>query len=263
MATVPEIREANEREELLEGFRRSPYQNVLASHEPSAIEGGLAVGPYEILPGQVPSKPVIRDAKTKSLLKGSGRYPRQAPAFPPTALQAVTESATTEYREKADYRAEFERLFPAGGDVSERGSLAWLFDQFWAACEGSPQYVPCPHEDCGKKHLVAFKKEAATMFKMIELGVGKAAQTVNINSREDKLVRVLEQRVVDINIHGLPDDVAQRMQVIEAAGFRLLDEGESDGGLGDAGSSGGNPRPEPETERDSGSSPSEDAPLGG
>lgn len=215
-----EVREYNAQEALVAAFEKSAHGKLLDEYTPEQTITGLRVGPVEILEGQDPKKPVIRDARTKRLLEGSGRYPR--------ANDAAMVGRATGYKNTTEYRQAFEALFPAGGDVNERGSLAWWFDQAWAAAEGSPQYVDCPHPDLcperNKKHVVAWKKDSSIIFKMIELGVGKAPQTVNINSHEEKIIQALEHRVIDVNIQGLaPVDVAERQRVIQAFGY-MIDE---------------------------------------
>lgn len=55
---------------------------------------------------------------------------------------------------------------------------------------------------------------------MIELAVGKAQQTVNVNVNEEKLVKSLEYRIVDIQMHDLQDtDVSNRVKLIESFGY--------------------------------------------
>lgn len=218
MPTAREVREYNAQEALVEAFSKTAHGKLLEEYQPEQTITGLRIGPVEILQGQDPAKPVIRDARTKKLMEGSGRYPR--------ANDSAMVGRQFAYKNTTEYRQAFEALFPAGGDVSERGSLAWWFDQAWAAAEGSPQYVDCPHpESCpekNKKHVVAFKKDAALIFRMIELAVGKAPQTVNINSHEEKIIQALEHRVIDVNIQGLSsDDTAKRAQVIEAFGYEV------------------------------------------
>lgn len=239
MATAREIREAQEQvreirdfESLERGLEASQHAYLLNEYPVERSGMGIIVGPVEVLAGLEPSKPVIRDASTKRLLPGSGKYPGSK-----AAVQKEAGSQDVSYREKVEYREAFERLFPAGGDADERGSLAWLFDQFWAAVEGSPQMVDCPHPEYHDdpkhhtplKHVVAFKKDAASMFKMIELGVGRAAQTININKKEERLVQVLEQRQIDVRLHGIEqDEVIAREQMLAGYGYKLAGEAEGE-----------------------------------
>jgi len=210
-----EIREANDREALIEAFRAGDYGHLLDEHEPEVIDASsVRVGPYIIRPGASADKPVIVDATTKRMVKGSGRLPK--------GNDPVLTGKATAYKQTKEYRQAFEEMFPAGGDVDERGSLAWWFDQAWAAAEGSPQYVECPHTECKQKHVVAMKKDGGLIFKMIELAVGRAPQTVNVNSKHEEIVKALEYRVYDVTLHGIgADEADERHQLIQQFGYTL------------------------------------------
>lgn len=216
--TAREVRESNEREALVVALEKTQYANLLDEHSPEYLPSGyVKLGPIEIRPGQNPDKPVIVDARTKRMMEGSGR--------PPKANDPVLVGKGTGYKNSTEYRKAFEALFPAGGDIDERGSLAWWFDQAWAAAEGSPQYVDCPHPDSHVdksdgplKHVVAFKKDAALIFRMIELAVGKAPQTINLNSKSEQIVQSLEYRVYDVTLHGIDEGEADRRRDL-IAGF--------------------------------------------
>jgi hypothetical protein len=200
------------------------------------VVGGI-IGETEVLQGRTLSEPpLVRHYKTKKRYKGSGRYgppPEHVRdlGLPPTLLQQVAlERTSKNYRETASYREAFEALLPANADIAERGSLAWWFDQAWEAAEGSPQVIECPHPELHTsgashgakplKHIVAFKKEANLIFKMIELAVGKAQQTTNININEKKLVESLEYRVIDVRLQSIDDaEVSDRIKMISELGY--------------------------------------------
>ena len=221
--SASQIRTANEMELLVDGLKASPHSSVLDEYEVEKTAVGIKVGPIEVMPGIQPDKPVIRDARTKHLLPGSGRHPLK---------EKVPEKAVTpvsDYRKTVQYREAFEQLFPAGGDPDERGSLAWWFDKAWMAAEGSPQLVECAHPELHQdkksgppKHIVAFKLDGALIFKMIELAVGKASQSININAREEKIVKALEYRVYDVNLNGISDsEASERRAMIESFGYSI------------------------------------------
>lgn len=218
-----EIRTANEMELLVEGLKASPHAAVLNEYEVERIAVGIKVGPVEVMPGLHPDKPVLRDANTKHLLPGSGKHRPKEKALP-SKVQDLAD-----HRKSVQYREAFEALFPAGGDADERGSLAWWFDKAWLAAEGSPQLVDCAHPEMHQdkksgppKHIVAFKKDGALIFKMIELAVGKASQSITINAREEKIVKALEYRVYDVNLHGISDSEADdRRSMIEGFGYKI------------------------------------------
>lgn len=226
-------------EKLLLAISESAYADELLENEPTITDTGVVVGRVEALPGL--DKPVLRDATTKRKLPGSGQYARKSSSSTAVVQVGAVLPSPTSYRATPEYRQKFEELFPTGGDIEDRGSLAWWFDQAWSAAEGSPQEIQCPHPEWHTekehrgtpvRHVVAFKKDGSLIFKMIELAVGKATQTQNINMKEERLVKVLEQRTVDVKVLGISaDDVDHRMKAIEAFGYPLLTE-ETDGYAG-------------------------------
>lgn len=230
-ATAREVREFNEAEKLALKLRGTEYAHYLEEFDIVPLPGGIVrIGPIEVFEGANPDKPVIRSKDTKRTLKGSGPMKRHSKEE--KAATALTPNA--DFRSSVSYREAFEALLPADADVSVRGSLAWWFDQAWQAAEGSPQLVDCPHPDLHEKskqpikHIVAFKKEATLIFKMLELAVGKAQQTVNVNTNERKLIESLEHRVVEIKLQGFDvSDTDARIDMIRSFGYQLT-EGESD-----------------------------------
>lgn len=231
MATPREIREHNAIEKLAYKLVGTEYEHYLEEYEIVPLpDGKVRVGPLEIFEGANPDKPVIRDKDTKRTVKGSGPMKRHSKE----ELNPVLPSTTDSYRNSMSYREAFERLLPADADVNVRGSLAWWFDQAWQAAEGSPQMVDCPHPELHAhskqpiKHLVAMKKDGQLVFKMLELAVGKAQQTVNVNTNERKLIESLEHRVVEIKLQGFDvADTDARINMIKSFGYQLA-EGESD-----------------------------------
>lgn len=257
--TSAEIRDRNKAEELaVQLLTGTVHEYLLTSGHPflPVIKGkykvvvGAVIGDVEVLKGRTPDdKPMVRNAKTKRRLQGSGRYgPPEALEVEdgfedlPTPKQALLATKPDNFRETVSYREAFEVLFPAGGDIGDRGSLAWWFDQAWSAAEGSPQLIECPHPETHKdrsprtgplKHVVAFKKEPNLIFKMIELAVGKAQQTVNVNVNEQKLVESLEYRVIDIKMQDFKEgEVDNRIRLIESFGYDAgLPKALTEGGL--------------------------------
>lgn len=201
---------------------------------------GAHIAELEVLKGRDDDdKPLLRNKNSKLRFKGSGRFGPSYGKAPVVLADPVTgivpEAPKTmnkpaDFRQTLSYREAFEQLFPAGGDINDRGSLSWWFDQAWEAAEGSPQLVECPHPELHKegakhakrpiKHVVAFKKEANLIFKMIELAVGKAQSTVNVNVNEKKLVESLEHRVIDVRLQSLDvDGVNSRLKMIKDFGY--------------------------------------------
>lgn len=223
--TPKEIRDYNTAEALAFKIKGTAHEHYLEEYEIVYLtDEKVRVGPIEVLEGHDPNKPVIRTADTKRTLPGSGRMKRK-PKPDPSLLPAT---APADYRNSVSYREAFEALLPADADASVRGSLAWWFDQAWQAAEGSPQMVECPHPELHRegsrtqpiKHLIAFKKEANLIFKMVELAVGKAQATINVNTNERKLIESLEHRVVEVRLQGFDSvDADSRIKMIESYGY--------------------------------------------
>ena len=180
----------------------------LIQYVPDYLIARVNSGELEVLPGQRDNKPVIREVATGRLVPGSGRYPR--------ANDPAQVGRLTGYKHSKNYREGFELLFPLDGDESKSGSLAWIAKQIREAAEGSPQRVNCPH--CGEGGLVAFKKDGTLLFKLLELLVGKARETQDLNVRSESLVAILNQGVpvTEITVHAIdPMQSKVRREIIE------------------------------------------------
>ncbi len=180
--------------------------------------GGHTVNPdgeLEVLVGQHRGKPVVRSAATKRLVKGSGRYPR--------ANDAAATSKETAFKRTRSYREAMEQVIaPLRAENPKAAhSLDELVDLAIEAAEGSPQLIQCPHEDCRKKHAVAFKKEGQTAFKLIELMAGKAKETIeaNVNVKEEKLEFLMSVRDVPVGVFAVSEEEAAERRK------QLLDDG--------------------------------------
>lgn len=180
----------------------------LYTHLPPILIARARKGEVEVLPGQNPSKPVVREVGTGRLVPGSGRYPR---ANDPAHL-----GKTTAYKHSKSYREALEALFPVDGDESRPGSLAWLAKMCREAGEGSPQTIDCP--ECGYHGLHVYKKDGLLLFKLVELLTGKARETQDLNIKSESLIAVLNGRVStdEITVHTIdPATARARREVIE------------------------------------------------
>jgi len=130
----------------------------------------------------------------------------------------------TSYKRTLSYRQMLEDLVPIDGDENKRGSFAWCLKQFFIACEGSPQKIPCPHPDCeeGGSHTVtAFKRDAAAMFKLIELMAGKAKETQEVNVNSKQLIALLNDPtpISELTVIDLPPaEAMERRKLLESDG---------------------------------------------
>ena len=178
----------------------------LLQYLPSYLIARVELGELEVLPGQRVDKPVVREAATGKLVKGSGRYPR---ANDPAQLGRLTA-----YKHSKSYREAVENLFPIDGDESKPGSMAWLAKNIREAAEGSPQTLTCG--ECGATSLHAFKKDGLLLFKLLELLAGKARETQDLNVRSESLVAVLNTRepITDITVHAIDPRAAQERRVV-------------------------------------------------
>lgn len=176
------------------------------------IEGGIKLGPIEVLPGRG-GKPVVRDAVSKKLMAGTYQLSKHI-------TDVVMEGKSKRDFEKSEtYRNALEVLTPMFG--SDKQSLERLLDVLWKAIEGEPTAVRCHHPGCGElTHMYYPKSDSATAFKLFENLVGKAAQTQNVSIKEDKLVQILEQRTVNVVVQGLNETEAfERRDMIAAFGY--------------------------------------------
>lgn len=139
-----------------------------------------AAGDLLVYRGERPEKPVILDAETKRYVKGSGRR------HGANDIGAI--SRATAIKRSASYREAFEKtIAPLRADNPEAAfSLERLIEVAFSAAEGFPQEVDCGHPEAHtraaeRKHVVAFKPDMNIVFRMIELLVGKAKETIDAN----------------------------------------------------------------------------------
>jgi hypothetical protein len=135
-------------------------------------------------------KPVLitRDYK---MVKGSGQMvgavDKGNPALP--------------YQARAGYRRLMEDLLPANTVRDNKHaimSFKELVEHLIDACLGTPQVVRCTN--CGDKFQTAFKKDAATLYKVFENLNGKAKETQEINLSSQHLAVVLNERTPVENV---------------------------------------------------------------
>lgn len=173
LALVPEGLRSRVTRVMIEGS----YEDipVLDSGEPGDFMA------LEVLPGQNPLRPVIREVATGRLVAGSGRYPN---ANNPAAV-----GASTAYKRSKSYREAIEAVIQFENEDA-RYSVERLIDDAFDAAEGSPTTARCPH--CHKDGLVVQKKDGNLIFKLIELLVGKAPQTIEVKGDiSHRLVEVM------------------------------------------------------------------------
>lgn len=180
---------------------------------PEQFREGVLSGEYTVEPRYRwynPDKPVIVSTDTHRIR--SGRYIN--------ANNPAVIGRASAYKQTSSYRQMLETIVPLDGNKDKRGSFAWLLEQFHQACEGSPQLAPCPHPDIcpqgGKPHVIAFKKEPAPMFKLIELMAGKAKETQEVNVNTKQLLSILNDNVpiTEITVIDLPPEQARERKML-------------------------------------------------
>ena len=174
------------------------------------VRARVEQGELELLPGQKPDKPVIREVVTGRLVQGSGRYPR--------ANDPAQVGRDTGYKHSNSYRQGLELMIALEGDPNKKGTFPWLLTQAIAEAEGYDYDIDCP--DCGKTVQVIKKRNAMFLFKFVELLAGKARETQDLNIKSESLIAVLQARtpVNEITVHAIdPDTARERRALIEVA----------------------------------------------
>ena len=165
-------------------------------------------GEWLIEPGRDPLAPVLRDAKTKRLVKGSGQMAR---ANSPDAMNRAQAAG--------EYRGKFYELIPPDATPEVRHSFETLFDDLYDAAMGSPQMVECPHEGCHKRHAFAFKRDAGVLYKILENLVGPGLKTEESHKTETRLEVLIQLREQPVSL------VMVDSETVMATKQRAIDEG--------------------------------------
>jgi hypothetical protein len=243
----------------MEDTPQQTYDELLAALTADAREKVLA-GVLTVHQGQSRSKPVLRDAATRALAKGTGRAPKaHPPELASQAAVAVSYKRTKSYQEAMDLLMSVD----AGPDV--KGSYAWLYDKAMWAAQGAPQEVKevCPHwypvdeegepmcarDSAGnlscRKHdhsippcqdplhtarVVVQRPDGVLIFKLLELKHGRAKETVEVTGQVDHFVTIMEARETPFLVYDVsPDEEAARTAAVAAVidgDFREVDENE-------------------------------------
>lgn len=188
---------------------------------PERFQSGVLDGTLVVRPPATwysPDKPVIVEAANNHIKHG--RYI--------TANNTAQISKQFAYKRKKGYR-EMQATY-IGSQPGEHElqiiSLKEIIDALWDACNGSPQLIDCPHPELhyGKnatelKHVVAFKKDANSLFKLYENLVGRATETTDINVNQTALVKLLHDQtpLTDLHVIDLPPEaIYERRKLLES-----------------------------------------------
>jgi hypothetical protein len=159
-----------------------------------------AAGQLEVLPGQRPEAPVVRDAETKSIVKGSGKYPG--------AKDAAEASRETAHTRTKTHRKVIEKLVSLDDEDPDAViSVRELLEALKTAVSGGTETLKC-HE-CGEMGVYRRKIDAPTAFKLLENVGGRAAQTVFQGIEENTLEQLMLQREVAPRLFSLTPGEAE------------------------------------------------------
>lgn len=162
----------------------------------------------EVMPGQNPLRPVVRNVENGRLQPGSGRYP--------AANNPAVVGAVAAFKYSKSYREALEAAVPFQ-DPDARFSLERLIEDAFDAAEGSPATGKCSH--CGKTSVVTHKKDPNAIFKLIELLVGKAPQTIEVKGDISvRLQEVMQARVEAPVLYMTTEEWTRRQEALIADG---------------------------------------------
>ena len=167
-------------------------------------------GEVLLFPGKDSLRPVVRDAVTGRIVKGSGR--------PPAANDIGRISKQTAYKRTRSFSEAFDSFIPAVRTDNPEAiiSLEELITTAARVAQGEEVEVSCPA--CKHKFYEHIKANAKLLEFLIERRVGRAKETMEVNIRSEELIQMLNDQspvieVVDIT----PDERAARMLAVKNA----------------------------------------------
>lgn len=168
------------------------------------------LGEINVFPGQSSDKPVVRDAKTGALVKGTGLAVRHN--------DIAQISKATAFRRTTDYQDWLGgKLKIDGSGPDDKESAEWWWERAQEAASNAPIPVTCP--ECNHTWMEkAGKQDGNLIFRIIELATGKAKQKTEINVKQEEILRILNEKVDirEVVVHALtPEDVEHRREVVE------------------------------------------------
>lgn len=197
------------------------YDEVLAVL-PEEVRDRVLAGELHAYPGKNPLKPVLRDAITGVLVKGTGLSPR--------AVDVGRISQETAYKRTKTYRQALEEAVPASSDPKVRRSVGWIIERLEVAMVGEMVTKKSICSDCGHVDVVDMyrKPDTYAAIKLLELVHGRARETQDINVNMTELHKILEERTPtrEITVRTMdPAEVQRRKDTIEGE-FKELPVGD-------------------------------------
>ena len=175
------------------------------------LQERAARGEVIVSQGKNPNKPVVRDAVTGTIVKGSGR--------PPKANDIGLISKKTAYKRTRTYNEWFNSFIPATKQENPEAltSLEELIEAAAQVARGWNSYTDTRCPECEHKFTVETVKppDAKVLTFLIERAVGKAKETTEINIRSEQLIQMLhdDSHIVEV-IDITPEQRAERMLAV-------------------------------------------------
>lgn len=179
---------------------------------PDETRDRVLAGELLVFEGKDRAKPVLRDAATGVLVKGTGLTVR--------AVDVGKISQETAYRRTKSYRQALEESVPASSDPKKRLSVGWIIEKLEQAMVGGMVTIKALCPECEHKFTVdAYRKpDTYAAIKLLELVHGRARETQDLNINMTELHKILEERTPsrEISIRVIdPAEAQHRREVIE------------------------------------------------
>ena len=189
---------------------------LLSSLSSPELRARVESGELLILPGQNPEKPVLRDAATGRLVKGSGRAPK--------ANDLGVIAKTTAYKRTRSFTEWFDAFIPSTRDQAPNAIIS-LEELIKTAAEVAQGYeellaITCPECKHQFQKTHRSKPDAKLLAFLIERRVGKAKETQEISIRSEQIVQMLNDPTPITTVEVIevsPAERADRMKQIKAA----------------------------------------------
>lgn len=183
----------------------------LLEHLTPALREKVERGELLVFEGQRADKPVLRDAYSGKIVKGSGR--------PPKANDIALISRKTAFKRTRTFSEAFDAFIPSKREDNPEAiiSLEELIDYAAKVARGWHSYkdVDCP--SCNHHFSVEMqnKPDAKLLSFLIERRVGKAKETMEINTRSEQIIAMLSDKTPVVEVIALtPKEKMERTRAI-------------------------------------------------
>ena len=183
---------------------------------PEEVRARVLAGELRAEPGKDRNKPVLIDAATGRLAKGTGHRPGGQHG----ALGEMSKKYA--YKRRKGFREALETIISSEEDPTKPMTLGWLINRLIEDAGGGPVNVSATCPECDTKFKVeAYRKgDPMVLFKVAELLVGRARETQDLNISAKHVYAMLDERVAvtELRVHAIdPEEVAARRLALQAA----------------------------------------------